>query len=128
MYFEMLDGLRGHYEKKLGAKRSAGYQAAMSLSFLFGITIVAIFIIADAALTGSLHGTMWLYEHKIIILAFGVLTAWGHVRYSKLHGVYNKKGPATSKSWRAWFVGYCMVSVILSGSALLTAYLVRPKT
>lgn len=126
MYLEMFDGLRSHYEKRLSTKGSAGYQAAMSLSFLFGISAAAVLIIIDAHFTHDLHGVMWLYDHKALVVVFGILTAWAHVQYAKYRNVYNKVGPPMSRSWRPWFAGYCIVAALLSLIALWTVYVARP--
>ena len=126
MYIEILDGLRSHYARRLTTKGSAGYQAAMSLSFLFGICTAALLIIIDASFTGGLHVAMWFYDHILLVVAFGILTAWAHVQYAKYWDVYNKIGPPISSSWRSWFVAYCIIASVLSLLALLTAYLVRP--
>lgn len=126
MYIEMFDGLRSYYERRLGTNGSAGFQAAMSLSFLFGICAAALQVLIDAYITGSLQGTMWLYDHKLLIIVFGILTAWAHVRYAKYRNVYDTVGPPMSKSWMPWLVGYCITAGLLSLGAVWTAYLARP--
>ena len=99
----------------------------MSLSFLFGVNSAAILTIVDACLSHDLAAVMWLYDHKIVVLAFGVVTAWGHVQYAKYHGVYDKVGPAMSPSWWPWFMGYCVVSAALTILATCFAYMSRPS-
>jgi hypothetical protein len=125
MYIEILDGLRSHYEKRLKNSGSAGYQAAMSMSFLFGVCAAAIFIIIDVFLSQNLHGLMWAYDHKLLVVAFGVVTAWAHVQYAKTKLVYNKSGPPISSLWRPWFVGYCFAAALLSVFALWLVYQAR---
>jgi hypothetical protein len=126
MYIEMLDGLRSYYEKRLKNNESAGFQAAMSMSFLFGLCAIAIFILCDLQYNGRWFATMWLYEHKLAVLAFGILTAWAHVQYAKYHNVYSKVGSPISSAWRPWLVGYSLVACLLTVVALWATYLARP--
>lgn len=125
MYIEILDGLRSHYEKRLKDKGSAGYHAAMSMSFLFGLSAAAIFIIVDAFRSRRLHGLMWLYDHKVWLVVFGIVTAWAHVQYAKTKHVYDKTGPPMSSLWRPWFIGYCIFAALLIVCALWLTYQAR---
>ncbi len=124
MYVEILDGLRGSYEDRLQDKSGAGYQAAMSMSCLFGANAADLLVIANALSTGDLSWVAWLYDHKLLLLAFGVLTAWGHVRFAKAAGVYKKSGPAESPTWKRAFFAYCGASLLLFLAAFTVALVV----
>ena len=125
MYAEMIDGLRSHYETRTKDKASAGYHAAMSMSFLFGVCAAALCVVVDGALTGELGFVIWAHDHWPLIALFGVGTAWGHVRYAKHRNVYHNVGPPKSSAWRSWFAAYCMTALVLLLMAVVMAYRLR---
>jgi uncharacterized membrane protein len=117
----MYDGLRGFYARREGDKSSPGFSAAMALSFMCSVNVMALLIIGDVLTNGRALLTGWIAAHPLLLVLFGIGVAWVHIRIGKRAGIYNRSGPAESGEWRRYFSGYAVFTVVAFAACLATA-------
>jgi len=123
-YAELWDGLRGYYASFSKERKSAGFSAAMALSFLFGVNLASIVSILLLA-SGQFIYFDWLFGNTVVLLLFGISDAYAHVRFAKSTGRYNSTDPPQSTTWKRVLTIYAVVTAALFVSAIAVAYFNR---
>lgn len=124
MFAEMFDGLRSYYTSYESRRASAGFHAAASLSFVTNVAIASAMPLTDYALKGNINRASTFFEHKLMLLALGILIFYGHVLFAKRTGRYYSLDRTAPKHWKSYFALYCAGAAILlvaaTGSAIVS--------
>jgi hypothetical protein len=121
MYTALFDGLRSYYARYPSRRAAAGFDAAMSLSFICCVNVGSLLVVGDFLLTGSSDRAFELSGNKILLLALGIAIAVLHVVFAKRTGRYNSVAPVDSPRWKRYLWVYGAVSAGLFVAAMAVA-------
>ena len=96
MYTALFDGLRSYYAGYPSRRGTAGFDAAMSLSFVCCVNVASLFVVGDFLLNGSSARTLELFGNRSLLLALGMAIAVLHVAFAKRTGRYKSVVPVES--------------------------------
>jgi hypothetical protein len=125
MYAEIFDGLRAYYAGFPSRRATAGFNAAATLSFVFGANAASLLTVGDYLLNGNQKWSMHLFEYKSLFLLFGGVVACAHVLFGKHTGRYNSVEPARSSRWKRYLAIYVCCSVALTIGTIILTVLTR---
>ncbi len=110
-YADLIDGARSYYAKKEGDNWAAAFSAAMFLSFLFIVNLSAITALIDLVMNGELAAVPWIDANKTkAVLVLGAICA-AHLYFSKISGVYDRRGGPRNPAWRGHMRVYIAATV-----------------
>jgi hypothetical protein len=121
VYTEIFDGLRIYYAGYESRRAAAGFHAAMTMSFLFCITIGAALPIADYLINGTIDWSVALFANKPLLILAGVLSAYAHVKFGKETGRYSSVEPVPVPHWKVYLSFYATCTTLLFFGAILLA-------
>jgi len=113
MYTAIFDGLRSYYAGFASRRAAAGFHAAMTMSFLFCVSLAAAAPIAEYLVNGNLDRTVQFYDHKFALVGMGVVVAYAHVLFAKSTHRYQSIDISAPPRWKYYFGAYCFVAAVL---------------
>ncbi len=121
MYIAIFDGLRIYYARYPSRRASAGFHAAMSMSFLFCCSLIGATTIADYLVSGNLERVTVFYGNKFALLCVGGAIAYAHVLFAKSTGRYNAVDGAAPPHWKSYLSAYTGLAAALTVAAVWLA-------
>jgi hypothetical protein len=125
LYLALFDGLRGYYCRYPKERGAAGFSAASTLSFLFGINLMGTFIISDYLVSGNVAALDVAYHYRWSLLALGLVVFYAHVKWAKSTGRYDSKEPSHDPTWVRKLALYSVVSGGLFIGSIMCAFASR---
>jgi len=129
VYLDLMDGIRGYFARKEGDSAGAAYSAVMVLSLLLVVNLTSAAQLIDVATdhrfavirTWSAGHTL---RHLLAILLVPVL----HVAFARQQGLFERRGPSRSQTWRRWLRGYIAATAILFLITIYVTFVTRHGT
>jgi hypothetical protein len=125
MYTELFDGLRGYYASYRSRRADAGYNAAMTLSFIFGCNLGSVITLTDFALHKNLTWSVEFFANKVLLVGIGIGIAFAHVLFGKRTGRYSSIDPSNSSKWKGYMWVYASASIFLLLSSIIVAFILK---
>lgn len=122
MYVKLFDGLRGYYCTRPKPVKDAGFQSAMSLSFLCGFNLASVILLAAFA-SRSHQFVDAIFRHRILALPLGAVVAYVHVLWAKSTGLYHDRGATRYPEWGRLMIFYVAMTGALAVAVCIFAFI-----
>jgi hypothetical protein len=122
MYVKLFDGLRGYYCTRPKPLKEAGFQSAMSLSFLCGFNLASLILLAAFA-SRNHQFVDAIFRNRILALPLGAVVAYVHVLWAKSTGLYYDRGATRYSEWARLMMVYVAMTGTLAVAACICAFI-----
>ena len=122
MYTELFGGLRGYYASYPNRKGSAGFEAAMTLSFIGCINVGSLLVLGNFIFDRDTQWADALFANKLLLLVVGIGVVALHVGFAKTTGKYASVEPVTTVRWKRYLVIYGCCSALAFAAAITIAF------